>query len=110
MSKLTIFVNDAAVYEYDKTTPLDARQRDYLDKMDADMSRGVKMQGELIVMPDSRQKARFVAMNLIKALQQNNEAAISASCAYLRDRIPGLLEVHANDHKDAVNIELIEEA
>jgi hypothetical protein len=48
-------------------------------------------------------------MNLIKALQQGNGAVISASCAYLVNRHPALIEVHANDHDRAVKIELIEE-
>jgi len=48
-------------------------------------------------------------MNLIKALQQDNEAVITASCAYLVNRFPKLIEVHANDHGNAVKIELLEE-
>lgn len=48
-------------------------------------------------------------MNLIKALQQNNDAVIAVSCAYLITRHPALNEVHANDHKDAISIELVNE-
>lgn len=109
MKSLTIFVNDNAVYEYDRETALDGRQQAFLEKMDSDMGRGFKIQGELITSPDSQQRARFVAMNLIKALQQENEAAISVSCAYLSTRLPGLAEVRANDHEGTVKIELLEE-
>ena len=52
------------------------------------MDSGIKLHGELLVKPDTRQRATFVVMNLIKALQQGNEAAISASCAYLVSRHP----------------------
>ena len=48
-------------------------------------------------------------MNLIKALQQGNEAVITASCVYLVNRHPALTEVHVNDHDNTVKIELIEE-
>lgn len=109
MKKLSIFVNNEAVYEYDREISLDERQVAFLDKMDADMERGIKIRGELIANPDNHQRARFVAMNLIKALQQENEAAISVSCAYLASRLPGLVEVYANDHEGTVKIELVEE-
>ncbi|WP_126454387.1 hypothetical protein [Sulfuriflexus mobilis] len=109
MKRLTIFINDLAVYEYDRDTALDEWQQAFLEKMDSDMGRGFTIQGELIAHPDSQQRARFVVMNLIKALQQENEAAISVSCAYLSTRLPGLVEVHANDHEGTVKIELLEE-
>ena len=73
------------------------------------MDRGIKIQGELITNPDSRQRATFVAMNLIRALQQSNEAIISASCAYLVNRLPSLIEVRARDQGNTVNLELVEE-
>ena len=109
MKNLTIFVNDQVVYEYDRETALEERQLTFLEKMDSDMERGIKIHGELMTNPDSKQRARFVAMNLINALQQENEAAISVSCAYLASRLPELFEVHVNDHERRVNIELIEE-
>lgn len=109
MKTLTIFVNDESIYEYDKKISLDEQQLKFLDKMDSDMERGIKIQGELIVDPDNKQKATFVAMNLIRALQQDNEAAISVSCAYLATRIPATIEIHANSNEGTVNIEFVEE-
>ena len=81
----------------------------FFDSMDSDMDSGIKIHGELLLDPDVRQRATFIVMNLIKALQQGNEAVISASCAYLVNRHPALIEVHANNHNRAVKIELIEE-
>jgi len=109
MNKLAVLINNEIVFEYDRAMTLKDQQLAFLDRMDADMERGIKIRGELSVNPDSQQRAEFVAMNLIKALQQDNEALISASCAYLVNRHPALSEVHANDDDNAVKIELIEE-
>jgi hypothetical protein len=108
MVKLAVFINNEIVFEYDRNLTLEDQQLDFLDRMDAAMERGIKIKGELLVNPDSQQRATFVALNLIKALQQDNESVISASCAYLVNRNPALIEVHANDHDNAVEIELFE--
>ncbi|MGD8999437.1 MAG: hypothetical protein PVF75_03410 [Granulosicoccaceae bacterium] len=109
MKKVTIFVNNQAVYEYDKEVPIDDQKLAFLDKMDSDMARGIKIQGELIPHPDKHQRATFVTMNFIRALQQENEVLIAAYSAYLANRLPGLVEVHANDHGSRIKIELVEE-
>lgn len=109
MKILSIFINDQVVYEYDKDTVIDKEKLVFLDNMDADMEKGITIQGELISSPDSQQRARFVVLNLIKALQQENNAIISASCAYLANRHPALLEVHAADHDSGINIRFVDE-
>lgn len=108
MSKLSIFINEQAAYDYDSGTELDDQQRAFLDRMDEDMGRGLKIHGELISEPDTHQRATFVAMNLIKALLQEDEAKIQVSCAYLLNRLPDLNEVHARDGDERVEIELTE--
>ena len=109
MKKFIVLINDQAVYECDRDIALEEKQLEFLDKMDSDMDRGIKIQGQLFASPDSMQRAQFVAMNLIKALQQDNDAAKSVSCAYLVNRLPGLVEVRANDQGDTINIEFVEE-
>ena len=109
MNKLAIFVNDEIVFEFDRDLTFKEQQLAFFDKMDSDMESGIKIHGELLVNPDSQQRATFVVINLIKALQQGNEAVISASCAYLVNRYPALIEVHANDDVNMVKIELVEE-
>ena len=109
MNKLVVFVNNEIVFEFDRDLTFEDQQLAFFDRMDSDMESGIKMHGELLLNPGSQQRATFVAMNLIKALQQGNEAVKSASCAYLVNRHPALIEVHANDHADTVKIELIEE-
>lgn len=109
MDNLTIFVNKQPVFECDRDMPMPDDKLAFLDKMDSDMGRGIKIQGELIRDPDVQQRAKFMAMNLIKALQQDNQAVIQASCAYLVNRLPGLVEVQVNEEGRQINIEFVEE-
>jgi hypothetical protein len=109
MKKLTILANDQVVYEIDREQVLGVEQQEFLDSMDRSMDRGIKLHGELIPQPDVRQRATFVAMNLFKALQQDNVAIATASGAYLVNRCPWLCEVHAKDEANRVVIELAEE-
>ena len=109
MKSITVFVNNEAVYDYDRDTTIEKEQLTFLDRMDSDMDQGFKIKGELISNPDSHQRATFVVMNLIIALQQSNNAVVSASSAYLAQRHPTLMEVHANDEGNMINIEFINE-
>lgn len=109
MKKLSVLINDEIVFEYDKERSFEEPQLAYLDRMDIDMDKGIKIYGELVSSPDHQQRGTFIAMNLIKALQQDNEASISASSAYLVNRFPDLTEVHARDEDNKVKIELVEE-
>ena len=108
MGKLSVFINDEVVFDFDKEHALDEQQLSFLDQMDSDMGQGIKIKGELLTHPDKNQRATFVSMNLIKAIQQDNDAIKFASCAYLANRYPKLSEVHANDHDGSVKIEFIE--
>ena len=110
MKKLEIYINDQIVSEFDREITLDEQQLTFLNKMDSDMDTGIKVQGELFKNPDSHQRATFVSMNIIKALQQENEASSYASCAYLVNRLPQLIEVHANDDDGTININLVVES
>ncbi len=109
MTDLTLIVNEQPVFNYDRQTELTEEKLSFLENMDRDMSRGVRIRGELIAEPDTHQRAEFVALNLIKALQQDNQAIIQASCAYLVSRLPDLVEVHAKDQDGGVKIELVEQ-
>ena len=108
MKQLGIFINEENIFDYDKAIELEQNQLSFFDKMDSDMNRGVKIQGELINSPDAKQRATFVVMNLLKALRQENEMVISASCAYLSQRMPALTEVHANDDGAGIKVEFLE--
>ena len=109
MNKLTVFINNEVVFEFDRDITVDDQQLAFLDRMDSDMDSGIRIQGELLQNPDMQQRATFVVMNLIRALQQDNEAVISASCTYLVNRHPNLTEVHAYDHENSIKVELVDE-
>ena len=110
MKKLSVLINNESAFEFDRELSFEKEQLVFFDKMDGDMDNGIKVHGELLANPNSQQRASFVVMNLIKALQQENDAVKMASCAYLINRFPRLIEVHANDHNKTIKIELIEES
>jgi hypothetical protein len=105
--KLTVFVNDESVFEYNLSIELDGQQLVFLDKMDSDMSQGIIISGDMIAEPDKEHRAEFVAMNLIKALQQDNEASVMVCCAYLTQRYSDLLEVRVIDGDERVVVEFV---
>ena len=109
MNTLNLFINEQLTFEYDRSTPLEEAQLSFLDKMESDMDRGFKIDGEMIVEPDTKQKATFVTMNLIRAIQQGDEGKAAVSCAYLVTRLPNVVEVHARDAGDRIAIEFVDE-
>ena len=50
------------------------------------------------------------SLNLIKALQQDDNAKIAASCAYLSNRRPQLIGIRASDQDGTVAIEWVNDA
>ncbi len=105
MSKIILLVNDQIAFDFVKDESLDEEQLNFLDKMDSDMSKGIKINGELFKNPDKIQRAEFTAMNLIRALQQENKTVIAASCAYISNRLPEVHEVHVSDLNSGVAVE-----
>lgn len=105
--KLTILVNDQPQITYNRAQSLPTQQRSYLDSMDRKMDAGIELGGERINAPDTLQRAQFVAVQLIEAMQQDNEPLIVASCAWLADRIPELKQVVATLVADGYSVELV---
>ena len=104
MTKITLFVNGKAAFDFDKDMALDESQLEFIDKMDSDMGKGIKINGELFSTPDNIKRAEFTVLNLIRALQQENEAIVAASCAYISKRLPDIDEVHVNDSESGVKV------
>ena len=109
MKTLSLYINNELAYEYDRATLLSDSQQAFLDKMDADMARGIRVSGETISEPDQHQRATFITLNLIRAMQQEDEAKIAVSCAYLASRLPHVVEVRASDQDGGIGVEFIEE-
>jgi len=104
---LVVLVNDQSRLEYDRSKPLSAQQLLSLDHMDQKMDAGIRLGPDWIEKPDPTQRAKFVAVNLIEALQQNSEGLVAASCAYLANRLPALKQVKAKLLGGGFSVELV---
>ena len=104
---LVVLVNGEVQLEYDRGKALPESQLRYLDRMDRQMDAGVRLGADWVDQPDTQQRAKFVAMHLVEALQQDNEPSIAASCAYLANRLPDLKQVRAKLLGVGVSLELV---
>lgn len=104
---LYLQINGETVLEFDRNTRLPGRQRDFLDKMDEDMDRGIQLANESIREPDTLQRAHYIALHLLRAYQENNQSMITASCAYLVQRIPALNTVKVEQAARDSQLQLI---
>lgn len=105
--KLTVYINNESIVEYDRNKRLPGKQREYLDKMDSDMDGGFKLGDEQIDEPDAKARAKFVAMTLIHSIEADNEQMIVATCAYLASRESSLSEVRATAEGENMMLDLI---
>ncbi|MCW8900611.1 MAG: hypothetical protein OQK75_14115 [Gammaproteobacteria bacterium] len=93
---MVVLLNGEALFEYDRTKQLAAKQQEYLDRMDQKMDGGIQLGNETIVNPDQQQRAQFVAFTLLTAIEDDNEAVIAAMNSYLATRYPDLKQVKAD--------------
>lgn len=105
--KLVVLFNGQAVVEYDRNKRLPGHQRQYLDRMDANMDAGIELAGESIDNPDAVQRAKFVAMHMANALMDEHDAMIAAACAYLATRLPELKQVKVVQQGEELMLDLI---
>lgn len=104
---LKLDIDGEVVFEFDRNTRLPGRQRDFLDKMDEDMDRGIRLAEQHIVEPDSLQRARYVALHLLQAFTENNQPMLTATCAYLVQRVPDLNAIEVVHAADETQLRLI---
>lgn len=104
---LTVVVNGDSVLEYNRGKELPVHQQSYLDGMDAQMDVGVILGGQTVQAPDQLQRAQFVAVHLVEALQLGNEPLAAASCAYLATRLPGLKQIKAELNDAEIRVDLV---
>lgn len=108
-NKLTLYINDEIAFEHNREITLEENQLVFLDGMDADMDTGIKIRGELIKQPVLEQRLTFMALNLIKALQQEDEGKVSVSCAYLLSRRPDLTDIRVTDQSEGLNVDFVDQ-
>jgi hypothetical protein len=104
---LTVVIDGQPHLEYDRGKSLPERQSTYLDRMDKKMDEGIALGGEAVESPDQLQRAQFVALHLLEAMQDGDDGLIAASCAYLANRLPDLRQIKAGLAGDEVSAELV---
>lgn len=92
---MVVLLNGEALFEYDRTKSLPETQQQYLERMDTQMDEGITLGNEVIAKPDQLQRAQFVALTLVNAIDKDNEAVIAAMNSYLAIRYPDLKQVKA---------------
>jgi len=105
-STLEILLDKSIIMEYDRNTRLPGKRREFLLKMDYDMDQGIELNDEHYANPDALQRGKYVAMNLIQAIQMNNRSMMNAMCAYLVSRLPTLNRISAEESGEDVTIKL----
>jgi len=106
-NKLVVLIDGQPMIEYDRGIRLPGHQRQFLDKMDLDMDEGISLAGQEIDEPDTPQRARYIAMHLVMAVMDNNDAKISAMCAWLATRLPELQQLKAITRNEEIELELV---
>jgi len=104
---LSVYINGKNILQYDKNTRLPGKQRQFLDAMDRDMDEGFEINDEIIESADKMQRANYVAMNLLYAIETKNESMTSATCGYLANRLPELKQIRSVDSGEEITMHLI---
>ena len=104
---LTVVINGQAVIEYDRRKTLAPRQQFFLDRMDREMDSGIGRDNHPDESPDLLTRARFVADNMLQALETENDGVAAAACAYLALRLPELRQVRADKKDGQTYIDLV---
>jgi len=104
---LVVVLDGVSQLEYVRATALVPAQQDYLDRLDQKMDAGIELAGLHIQQPDALQRAQFIAVQLVQAVQAGNEAQAAVTCAYLANRIPDLKQVRATTRAGLLSFDLV---
>ncbi len=105
--QLAIYRNGVLAHEFDKRAALERMQFAYVQRMDADMDRGIRLNGEQIRSPDQAQRNRFVIGQLLNALGINDSRSIVMLCRYLAQHMPDLDIIRIADDGDESHVDLV---
>ena len=105
--QLVVLLNGESQMQYNRNKALQHRQREFLDKMDAELKRGITIDERTVENPDLQQRAQFVALNLIQAIQNGEDQTAAAMCAYLAVFLPDLKQVKAEQKPEGLFIDLV---
>lgn len=104
--ELVIYRNSEQVYRFDKREGLARMQFAYVQRMDADMDRGIRLDGERILDPDHAQRTRFILGQLLEAVSVNDSRGIAMLCRWLAQHVPLLDAIRIEDDGDDYRVEL----
>ena len=104
---LVVVLNGAPQLHYDRGKALSAGQYAGLKRMDATMDAGIRLDDRWIARPDADARARFVAFQLVDALQRDEAGLCAACCSYLAQRLPQLRQIKAQVAEQTVAVELV---
>lgn len=104
---MVLVVNGEVKIEYDRTKPLAGLQRRFLEKMDADMDGGFKIEGTHIDSPNKMQRVQFVSNHVVNAYFSEQDELIAAGCAYIANHTPELKQIRVDTTDTIHNISLI---
>lgn len=107
MEPLVVVLDGVSQLEYARATPLEPAQHVYLERLDQRMDAGIEIDGRRIEQPNPLQRAQFIALQLLQAVQAGNEPVAAASCAYLANRIPELKQVRATTRGGLLSFDLV---
>lgn len=103
---LVIYRNGTECYRFDKREGLARMQFAYVQRLDADMDRGIELNGERVISPDLAQRTRFVIGQLLESVNVNDSRSIGLLCRWLALRTPSLDAVRIEDAGDEYRVEL----
>ena len=107
LDKLAIVVNQELVLEYDRNHPLDDRQKSSLNNIEAKLDLGIRVDDQFIAQPTVRDRATFIANQLLHAYLNDDDPKIAICCAYLASRLPELKQIRSTHHPDRISIQLV---
>ncbi|RRQ20530.1 hypothetical protein D6C00_00020 [Thiohalobacter thiocyanaticus] len=104
---MVVVIDGQPQLEYDRSKSLPGHQQSALDRMDAKMDQGIELPTGHLDAPNALQRAQFVALQLVQAVREGNEAMAAATCAYLALRVPELQQVSAEHKPVGLHLDLI---
>ncbi len=109
--KVAFILAGEEVLTYDRTIDLVDNQKACLDDMDQTMDQGFMLADQKIEQPDLKQKTQFVALNLVQALQKEDDKTAIILFSYLVERLPELKQAKAKvkdtDSGQKIGVEFI---
>ena len=105
--KMVVVIDGLSQLEYDRARPLPEQQQMALDRMDRKMDQGIELPAGHLESPNALQRAQFVALQLVQAVEDGNETMAAATCAYLAVRVPELQQVKAEHQPTGLHLDLI---